>query len=289
MIIPRGRNASDSAEIVWIPGSDDLPGDAAGTPWTYVVGQELADRAGIRQPKTARVRLARFGMHVRPVSNRAYARFVTSESFHDRAFWTAAFPLGTPWPFGEREAPPLPRSWRGDPEGHRLAPELPVLGVTWYEALAYARFVGGRLPSEVEWEVAASCHFVDPPRRHRYPWGDGDGGKTFGELFGSRGDAALWNHAPLVASTRNPTTACEMMLGFHWEWTADGYDEARYAGQHDGVATMSHAPEQVVAKGGSPCGYAGDPDCASRFAFAPDLALAQLSFRCVFDGPAETR
>ena len=59
-----------------------------------------------------------------------------------------------------------PSNWTGDASPKGWEP-LPVTGLSWYAAYAYARWVGGRLPTEAEWERAAGG-----PLGHAYPWGD---------------------------------------------------------------------------------------------------------------------
>jgi iron(II)-dependent oxidoreductase len=96
-----------------------------------------------------------------PVTNEEYAEFIAAGGYETRAYWTEA---GWNWK-GSRMQP-----FYWDDE-NRNQPRQPVVGVSWYEAVAYGRWRGLRLPTEAEWEKAAGW---DPQagRKRKYPWGD---------------------------------------------------------------------------------------------------------------------
>jgi iron(II)-dependent oxidoreductase len=99
-----------------------------------------------------------------------------------------------------------------------LDPREPVQHVCWYEADAYARWAGKRLPSESEWEVAASI--APDGTRSRYPWGDLAGDDPPANL-GSRHDGPrpVGSHPEGVSPW-----GCHDMIGDVWEWTASSFD-----------------------------------------------------------------
>jgi formylglycine-generating enzyme required for sulfatase activity len=98
-----------------------------------------------------------------PVTNGQYREFVDAGGYQQQAYWTAAG-----WAAKEREGWQAPHFWLDEQyNGERQ----PVVGVSWYEAVAYARWAGKALPSEAEWEKAASWDPVAGCKR-RYPWGD---------------------------------------------------------------------------------------------------------------------
>jgi iron(II)-dependent oxidoreductase len=97
-----------------------------------------------------------------PVSNAEYLRFIQSGAYHDPSWWTEAG-----WSWLETSGARHPDHWRcsagehwygvGLRGAHRLAPDEPVSGINHYEASAFARWAGGRLPHEFQWEAACRC------------------------------------------------------------------------------------------------------------------------------------
>jgi iron(II)-dependent oxidoreductase len=109
-----------------------------------------------------------------PVSNRDYLGFLESDGYTDRRWWCDAG-----WAWLEFTGALHPCYWRKEGDFWRQRdlfeePELrldePVLGLSWYEADAFARFAGKRLPTEFEWEHAAKTLGGLPGAGHAWEW-----------------------------------------------------------------------------------------------------------------------
>jgi gamma-glutamyl hercynylcysteine S-oxide synthase len=164
-----------------------------------------------------------------PVTNREFAEFVDAGGYRWREWWSDAG-----WAWRERTGAERPVYWQAkSADGwtsrrydrvEALAPDAPVVFVTWYEADAWCRWAKRRLPSEIEWKVAAIGEPSDDGRRladrkRRWPWGDDAPCRTTANL-----DFAF--DAPLdVADCPAGDSAfgCRQMIGNVWEWTASDF------------------------------------------------------------------
>ncbi|MFE7121571.1 SUMF1/EgtB/PvdO family nonheme iron enzyme, partial [Streptomyces sp. NPDC057654] len=139
-----------------------------------------------------------------------------------------------------------------------VPPDEPVLHVSWYEADAYARWAGRRLPTEAEWEKAARHDPVTGGSR-RYPWGDADPGPEHANL----GQRHL-RPAPLGAYEAGQSPlGVRQLIGDVWEWTSSDflpypgfrafpyreYSEVFFGGSHKVLRGGSFGVDAVACRG----------------------------------------
>ncbi|HEV3120435.1 MAG TPA: SUMF1/EgtB/PvdO family nonheme iron enzyme [Isosphaeraceae bacterium] len=150
------------------------------------------------------------------VTNGQFQRFVQSGCYDALEIWPREI-----WPglmrFVDRTGRPSPRYWENGSFPRELS-NHPVVGVCWYEAVAYARWVGKRLPSSAEWQKASGWpEHLSGGTCTRYPWGD---------LY-AEGRANLWSSglgraAPVDAFPEGVTlNGVFQMSGNVWEWLDD--------------------------------------------------------------------
>jgi formylglycine-generating enzyme required for sulfatase activity len=178
---------------------------------------------------------------------------------------------------------PWGNTWRADSgvEDH------PVIDVTWFGARAYCKWRGGRLPTEEEWEKAASWD-DDKKEKRVYPWGD-----TFiGNLLNfcdancqfDHGDKSVNDGYEFTSPVGHYSGGASFyglldMSGNVSEWVSDWYKA--YPGNTD--STSSYGETYRVLRGGS---WYSDPrylGSSHRESFYPDVALNTGGFRCARD------
>lgn len=216
-------------------------------------------------------------------TNEEYAGFINEDGYTRREFWDEE---GWAWRENENITAPLywsqGESWRVRRmfEENELQPAHPVVGISWYEANAYARFAGKRLPTEAEWEKAASWD-ANNNRRRRFAWGDAAPDKSrcnFGSVF--------WGTTPVGNFPEGQSAyGCMDMTGNAWEWTSDPfagypgfkafpypeYSEAWFDGDHR------------VLKGGSWATRAPLLRTSFRNFFRRNFRISFAGLRCASD------
>ncbi|GAF71255.1 unnamed protein product [marine sediment metagenome] len=129
----------------------------------------------------------------------------------------------------DRTGAPGPRYWR---DGCFLPGEEdhPVIGVSWYEASAYARWIGKRLPSDAEWVKAGSwpvAMSATTRMQRKYPWGD-TMNRTAANLWGSGPEGIVpVDEFDLGVSVGG----IYQLIGNVWEWTCGNFRELSLAGE----------------------------------------------------------
>jgi iron(II)-dependent oxidoreductase len=132
-------------------------------------------------------------------------------SLWDEAIWPAV--LG----FTDETGQPGPRYWRDGkfPPGKE---DHPVVGICWYEAAAFARWVGKRLPTDPEWVKAGTWPVateVGRPIQRRHPWGDAMDRRLV-NLWGNGVNGTI----PVTASPGSSSVGgVQQLIGNVWEWT----------------------------------------------------------------------
>jgi iron(II)-dependent oxidoreductase len=192
---------------------------------TYSVGTSSFAWAYDNERHAHLVEVAPFEIDVAPVTNAAYLAFMADGGYVDERLWA---PEG--WAHRCDHALAHPQHWRDEGDGAwsllrfgqrlDLADRLdePVQHVCWYEADAYLRWAGRRLPTEVEWEVAAmGCRDGDDTG---IPWPWGGRRPTAAEAnLGQVRDGPRSTHEAAPASA----AGCRAMFGDVWEWTASDF------------------------------------------------------------------
>jgi ergothioneine biosynthesis protein EgtB len=188
-----------------------------------------------------------------PVTNVEFLRFIRADGYHERACWSSAG-----WQWRDRQAVEHPLYWRkagrdawveiGLDQARPLALHHPVQCVSWYEAEAYARWAGKRLPIEEEWEKAASWGGERAERR-RYPWGDAEPTPLICNF-----DARTEDTTPVTQyPTGRSLTGCFDLLGNVWEWTGTWFQpyDGFTAFPYEGYSVPYFDQQHRVLRGGS--------------------------------------
>lgn len=300
----------------------------------YVAGGEFtmgngAPDAPRHETPTRRVRLSSFFIDATTVTNAEFAKFVEATGYK-----TTAEKAPTPEEIRQYAMPgaPVPSDlkagsvvftppdhvvslddvsqwWKFVPGADWRHPEgpgssidgkgdHPVVQVSWFDAEAYAKWAGKRLPTEAEWEYAAR----GGQDRKKYVWGDEPFDAEHPQCNNFQGDFPFNNAVKDGYARTSPVKAFPPngfglydMAGNVWQWCADWYlPEAYSLTSGDGILTDPQGPDhsfdprqrppERVHRGGSflcCVGYCFNYRTSARLGCTPDTGMSHLGFRCV--------
>ena len=218
-----------------------------------------------------------------PVVNREFIEFIDAGGYQNYRFW-----LSDGWDLVNEKQWNAPLYWRKidgqwykkDFRGlNKVSPYEPVTNVSYFEADAYSKWAGKRLPNEAEWEKAASWN-DDLKRKTTYPWGDNLPSDSTANLLES------WTWAPSQIGSYpfgKSHYGCHQMIGDVWEWTSSEY--VLYPGFRSKFSeyTDKWAINQKVLRGGSFATPIMQIRNSYRNYFKPHERIPFSGFRCVRD------
>jgi len=191
----------------------------------FWLGYSGSDFAFDNEKPAHQVFLQDFALDKAPVSNGDFLEFIRDGGYQHFRWW---FSEG--WEAVNREQWHAPLYWElqdgewmiRDFSGlHPAASrkDEPVSHVSFFEASAFAKWAGKRLPTEAEWEKAA-CYDAQRNARNAFPWGDADPNSANSNLF----ENGYWSVAPIGAFPEGANAyGCQQMIGDVWEWTTSDY------------------------------------------------------------------
>ncbi len=207
-----------------------------------------------------------------PVTNRQYLEFLVAGGYEQMALWDEPI-LAAVLDFVDKTGSPGPRFWRHGrfPSG---TDNHPVVGVSWYEAIAYARWIGKRLSSDAEWVKAGSWPVVlsDSARLQRkYPWGESM----------DRNRANIWGSGP--AKIVPVTDFAEgvsvggvyQLVGNVWEWTTGDLGDG-----HCSPYLSLPTPMKSIRGGAFDTYFENQATCQFQSGENPVARKHNIGFRC---------
>lgn len=218
-----------------------------------------------------------------PVTNKQFMAFIDAGGYEDYRFW-----LSDGWDIVNEKKWDAPLYWQ-KMEGYwykkdfaglnKILPHEPVTNVSYFEADAYSKWAGKRLPTEAEWEKAASWN-EELNKKTMYPWGNKLPSEHNSNLLES------WNWAPSQIGSYPQGKSyygCQQMLGDVWEWTSSEY--VLYPGFRSKFSeyTDKWAINQKVLRGGSFATPRSQIRNSYRNYFKPHERIPFSGFRCVRD------
>ena len=207
-----------------------------------------------------------------PVTNYQFKQFVDAGGYEEMALWDAEI-----WPgvfgFVDATGQAGPRFWNNGNYADG-ADDHPVIGVCWYEANAYARWTGKRLPTDAEW-VKTACWPMPVqrgiPAQRRFPWGDAwepERANVWASGLDGTCSVTDFTEGASVAGVYG-------LVGNVWEWTADPFGLWHGASSYKGVENY-----RSLRGGAFDTYFEGQANCQFQSGDSPLARKRNIGFRC---------
>ena len=215
---PAPNNLTNQLGWAKVPGGDFNLGAKKNTPFLFD-----------NEKWAHKVRVEPFEISKTPITNSMFQDFVDDGGYQLETLWT-----NDGWNWRQEANAEHPVYWLAD--GNKnwkerrfdqilpLCPNLPVIHINWFEADAFCRWAGLRLPREVEWELAALGTLDQDGKlaktKKSYPWGEEEPNASYANIDGRH----LGPIAVNALEESDSAFGCRQMIGNVWEWTADTFN-----------------------------------------------------------------
>ncbi|MEC9141023.1 MAG: selenoneine synthase SenA [Chloroflexota bacterium] len=204
----------------------DIPGGS------FILGSQISDKVPFvfdNEKWGHVVTIAPFSIANTPVTNEQYQEFVNNKGYERKEFWSTEG-----WQWKLRENAQHPCYWLPGPIGTwqqrsfdtilPLESHHPVIHITWHEANAYCSWAGRRLPTEAEWEMAASTapssgNDTISTEKRIYPWGD----EAPTPERANMDSMSLGCVDVRALGDGDSAFGLRQMIGNVWEWCSNGF------------------------------------------------------------------
>ncbi len=158
-------------------------------------------------------------------SYQQYANFIENDGYSTQAYWDK-----DGWDWLQKNSITVPNGWKKGSDGNwqikhfdqwqAMQPDSAVVHISWHEASAYCRWANRRLPTEAEWELAASGSPDNINEKRHYPWGN----EKPSDRHVNMNSRAMRTIDVGALPDGDSAFGCRQMLGNVWEWTADTFN-----------------------------------------------------------------
>ncbi len=158
-----------------------------------------------------------------------FADFVNDDGYKNKQFWS-----DEGWAWLQNNHITTPNGWKKDPQGNwlikqfdkwqNMRPHAAVIHINWYEANAWCAWAKRRLPTEAEWELAASGSPQNINEKRTYPWGNNWGSTLPAPHLANMNSRAMGTIDVGALPQSDSAFGCRQMLGNCWEWVSDTFN-----------------------------------------------------------------
>ncbi len=230
-VVARDNHGAEFQGPVWtfatVPGTVTPPLDLVSIrDGNFWMGSLASDTlAGSNERPQHLVYLSSYKINRYEITNAQYKCFLDDSGYYRRSYWSSEG-----WTWRTQNNLTMPPHWTdGLYNNGPSFPTRPVVYISWYEAQAFAKWSGTRLPTEAEWERAGRG--LDWQGHREWAWGDTWDASKLNSIYNVPPDTFLYtSHAGFFPQGASADGIMDLS-GNVWEWAADWYDPNYYSSQ----------------------------------------------------------